>query len=109
MAHHAHHVGELYPASAQLTAERIAEMLDIHPRAAQRRVRRWFKRAWPVVRLERCRGNHRGRYVVDAESFREFLAGKLPPALRSVSPTATPDVIDAHHGAIDPSAADEGT
>lgn len=62
---------------AELTVRQVATVMAWPLRNAQREVARWFARGWPRVRLQPCRGNQRGRYMVDRETFERFCEGDL--------------------------------
>lgn len=62
----------------ELTIAQVALALGIPARTARRRVAAWQARQWPRVRVVACRGDRRGRYLVDAASFDRFCLGEVP-------------------------------
>lgn len=61
-----------------MTVEDVARALDLPIRTARRRVVVWHARQWPRVRIAACRGDRRGRYLVDVETFDRFCLGEVP-------------------------------
>lgn len=59
------------------TVEQIALRCGLPLRTARYRVGVWQARGWPLVTREPCRGDSRGRLLVDAAEFEALLRGEL--------------------------------
>lgn len=60
-----------------LTVEDVARLTGWGERRVRRAFARWQRRGFPRVSREPCRGDHRGRLVVDAAEYYAVQAGEL--------------------------------
>jgi hypothetical protein len=81
-------LAEVRPQAAELSVEEIADAQGWSFRTAQRKVAKWCSKGWPRVRRETCRGNYRGRYLVDRESFDAYCEGDLGPTATAAPSSA---------------------